>query len=536
MDRVRTFLEATTSFPFVPAAWSMIGASLIIGFITRILALSRYIRFQADQVTEANHYVLMWNGTLPIVGPDTTFHFALPPLYYYLVLPFTLLGHDPWLQALPNALFTFLSIPLLIFALYHFLGDLPASLRLFWAGLGGLWWSLMFSDIVLGTIQWNPSSVPFFALLFVLIATAQIRRPIYNWVATISWSFLGALLALLVSLHGSTLYVMPIVFLILSGAFIVRASSHVKATALVVLALGTAFCCLAPYWLGEIHNHWQNTQQMINQLHVAAMNGSPQEKLENVRRTYAWLSGTVYFSGSNAFIRSCGTLFLFMIAVVAILKFRGDPVLCAVLACLWLVFLYSAANYPPMYIHHGLLLVTAPIFLAVAALAFLTYDNLWNRVLGGFLALGIVASIVVNIFSDIKREAETFGPSRILSVSDIESAFSSLPYGSLVCSIRDGDMYIDQNVSWRNLHFSTTCMPGSYEVIPRFIEEDYDNNNYFHYNFKDDYYNFKENADVFITPFNIIPGPTVPADARIIKQNDAFTLIRVDKEFAPLVK
>jgi len=506
------------------AAWSMIGVSLLIGFITRIVALSWYISFEPDQVSEADAYAQMWNGSWPVVGPRMTPGFYLPPLYYYLVFPFTLFGRDPWLQALPNAIFSFLSIPLLIFALYRFLTGLPTALRLFWAGAGGLWWSLMFGEIVLGTMSWNPSSIPFFALSFVMIASEQIRKPICDRIAVISWSTLGVLLALLVSLHAVTLYVMPIVFVIVSAAFIIRASLHMKAALLIAMATAIAICCLAPYWYGELHNHWQNTQMIIASLH-AVTTVSLQEKFDNVWRSYKWLSGQDYFVGSNALIRESGVFFLAAVAVIGILKFRGDSVLFAGLACVWLVFLCCAANYPPGFIHYRLLIVTAPIFFAASAFAYLDYDAFRNRVLGGLLALGVLGSVLTNGSMDMKREAETFGPHRILSSSALEDAFSSIPYRARVCSARAGDRIIDEYASKRNLHFSTTCIPGSYEIVPAFIGEFF-----FLYRYT------RADDDFFILPFEIVPGPKIPADALVVKRTEAYTVILIKKEFAPLIK
>jgi hypothetical protein len=506
------------------AAWSMIGAALIIGFVTRIAALSWYISFEPDQVNDAYAYARMWNGAWPVFGPHTTVGFMMPPSYYYLVFPFTLFGHDPWLQALPNALFSFLSIPLLIYTLYVFLGDLPPTFRLFWAGIGGLWWSFLYADIVIGTMEWIPSSVPFFVLLFALLAAAQIRRAVCDRAAVIAWSILGVLLALMVSLAGSALYVMPVVFVILGCAFIIRASSHMKAAAIFGTASAVALCCLAPYWVGQMQTHWQNTQQVIALLHDSATTAPPQEKFENAWRGYKWLSGQVYFVGSNAIAREGGVVFLIIIAVLGILKFRGDSALFAVLACLWIVTLYASANHAPWFMHYRLLITAAPIFLTVSALAFLDYDLFVNRAFACFLLSGVIASMIANAPLDIKREAETFGPYRILSVSAIEDAFSSIPYGARVCTVREGDPFVDEYVTRRNLQFSATCIPGSYEIVPTYLGE---------YYFIYDFVNYN---DVYIRSFDVVPGPKVPAQARVIKQTKAFTLILIEKEFAPLIR
>ncbi|TRU80599.1 MAG: hypothetical protein EWV76_23065, partial [Microcystis novacekii Mn_MB_F_20050700_S1] len=52
---------------------------------------------------------------------QTIYGFVIPPLYGYLAFPLTIFGSTPEFQVLTNGLFSFLSIPLLIYFVYQLL-------------------------------------------------------------------------------------------------------------------------------------------------------------------------------------------------------------------------------------------------------------------------------------------------------------------------------------------------------------------------------------------------------------------------------
>jgi hypothetical protein len=235
-------LHATSLSPgrITSIAWGMITASMLVGFLTRIAFLARYVDFRGDEARDAYVYAAMRHAPWPVLGayigadyPDD--FWRLPPLYYYIVFPFARLGYDPTFAALSSGTFSFLTIPLLICMLYRLLNGLSHSRRLVYAALGGLWWSVMINDVVLATRAWNPSPTIFFTLLFVILAAGQIKSRIIGCTAAVAWALLGVLLAVLVSLHGIVLYVMTVVFVIFSIIFVTRAQRRLWACMLVFI-------------------------------------------------------------------------------------------------------------------------------------------------------------------------------------------------------------------------------------------------------------------------------------------------------------
>ncbi len=509
-------------------AWVLTGLALLIGFITRPFALLRYVDFDGDQARDAYLYANMQHGFWPTLGPPITGeNYYLPPLYYYLVFPFTLLGPHPALQALPNALLTLLSIPLVGACVHRLLSNLPSPQRLLWASIGALWWSVMLVDIMLGTREWNPSPIVFFMLAFTLIAAAQLRNPSLDRRSAGSWALLGVLLAFSVSLHATTLYVMPPIFIGVGIAFIARSASRPRAAFLVFLGALSACLCLTPYWLGELHNHWQNTHAML-EFSQRAANGVPFfTKFQNAARAYGWLDGQCYFIDAPPFLRWWGMLFLIVSVVgagFALKRFRGDRVLLAVLAAEWIVFLFAAAQFPATEMRYRLPITPAPLFLAILAVSTLGFASWRNRTIGAFLASSIVLSIADNAWMDTLHQARAFSATRFIAASDLITAFDAIPTGSLVCDSpfsRTADRYLDEAVTHRALRFVDICMPGTYAIHPRFVGAT---------GGKADFVlDYREYDRGYLRYVGLIPSSPFPLPGLTMQRNEALTLLLINE-------
>ncbi|WP_234300745.1 hypothetical protein [Sphaerospermopsis aphanizomenoides] len=112
----------------------------------------------SDQVRDAFVVINMWKGDWPTLGSQVTtiVGYHILPLYYYLCFPFTIFGADPVFQALPNALFSFLSIPLFTYLVYLLLENVEPQVRIFFSGLAGFWYSVLYGEIFISKMQWNP--------------------------------------------------------------------------------------------------------------------------------------------------------------------------------------------------------------------------------------------------------------------------------------------------------------------------------------------------------------------------------------------
>ena len=265
---------------------ALILLAIAIGFVTRILAVFQYVTFDIgpdpDQIRDAFVVMDFWKGNFPTLGPSAygagLGGFHVPPLYYYLFFPFTVFGKTPAAQAFPNAFFSFLSIPLFIVLIFRLLKGVHASKRLFLSGLSGFWYSLLFGNIFISNFQWNPSSIPFFFMIFTLLYDVQMKA-ITSWKIQIStWIGSGIVLSVLMSLHSSTLFVMPVVYAIISLNFIFKILKEQGINLRLALpGLGglSAIALLTPYWIGESKNHFGNTKSILRA--VLSASGSASE-------------------------------------------------------------------------------------------------------------------------------------------------------------------------------------------------------------------------------------------------------------------
>lgn len=496
------------------AAWVLIGLSICIGIVTRSAFLTHYTAFEGDQVRDAYLYAGMRSGAWPTLGPITSVSvYSLPPLYYYLVFPFSLLGSDPFFQVLPNALCSIFSIPLLIFTIYQLLDGLFAPRRLLFAAAAGLWQSLMIVDIVLSAKEWNPSPTPFFLLLFVLIIAAQLRHRLVDRLAFPAWAALGVIVALLVSFHGTALYVIPVAFGLFSAAFIFRASSKTRAAAAVFVGWLVTFACLAPYWQGEAARHWSNTQAIFSVARESASHQTAYEHIEKAIRPYLQLAGECYFPGGNRWLLWGGLVFVVVILPTALTRFRGDRALFGTSACMWALFLVAAGNYRDTdVVHYKVLILQAPIFLAAASIAYLDRSSIRDRVPGVLLAVGVFASVAANTFMDVRYATNLFGRPRLTAVSDIVEIIKEIPDSAFICGSPYSYHYIDGYMTHRRLRFVDSCAPGIYAIIPSAAGSSdfvYDG----HYRF-----------DVAATLAQLSPT-ALPSGVRVVARTDAVALV-----------
>lgn len=195
---------------------ALFALALIVGLVTRPVFVFRTTEYQTDQAIDSFVYQEMRQGHLPTLGPRSSIGaYAMPPLYYYLVFPFTLGSTNPAWQALPNALFSFLTIPLLGLLLWLLLERRTVQVRIFLAGLGALWWSMLAAEIRLANVEWSPTLIPFFlitsALLFRLALRSRGRQHILLWCG------FGGALAVMSNLHSTALFAMPLLFLACVG-------------------------------------------------------------------------------------------------------------------------------------------------------------------------------------------------------------------------------------------------------------------------------------------------------------------------------
>jgi hypothetical protein len=465
--------------------------SLIFGLLVRVLVILHFTNFSGDQINDAYRVMGIWEGSPPTLGPgpaawsEVSGEIYLPPLYYYLVFPFTALTPDLSSQGISNAVFTFLSIPLLSFTVYKLLENLDSRKRYFLAALAGFWYAFLFRNIVMSTgdsLAGNPVSIPFFLLGFILLYTYQLEEKLSPKAEILSWVAYGLSVAILVSLHFSTLFVMPVIFIISIVAYIAKNPKKIKRWLLPGLAIVSAVLALTPYWIGEIGRNWINTKNIVSLVVDASSKEGYSvtffQRLSAIARSYIDLGQEVYFVGFSWKSAAISIAFLLIVLVIGLVTFKGNKIMFGLLLGTWAVFLYaySSTNMEGTYnpVFYKLLIYLAPIFLAICSLGYLDISKKLDKLFIGFILFSITISILINLKYHSNYFSSRYGMPRIANTSDLAQVLNQIPEKSTIChpagryrNIRSPE-YTDRYITQRGLQFVPECQSGHYFLYVKY--------------------------------------------------------------------
>lgn len=230
-----------------------------IGIFLRSYAFHEWLFFGSDQVNDAVRVGSTVRGetSWPLLGPDMSHsgsggregRFHLGPMYYYFeIISGKLFGDDPVAYAYPDWLFSILSFPLL-FSFFRRFFSIRESLPLLLL-YAVSWYMLKFSHSA-----WNPNSIPFFVILFLLafhsFLCSREKTPWY-WVVS-----LGIALGVGVQLHAILLVLLPVTLLLGSLLFL-RKCPFAGKQWLVICAV--ALLLNVPQLRSEVQTNFANTK------------------------------------------------------------------------------------------------------------------------------------------------------------------------------------------------------------------------------------------------------------------------------------
>lgn len=233
-----------------------IGLLIIItlfGVYFRAFHFADTLLFEIDQARDYRliHEVIQNGiGEFPLVGPKAggTF-FRLGPLYYIPPIILSLLfGISPVIMALPELIFSILTIPLLYFFTREFFSE---KLSLFCTAL----FSASLFAVEYAHFSWNPNYIPFFILLSFYSAlkysTAETKKGFWLTIMTLS-------AAIAMQLHTLTLIGIPIILL----CYFVLTKTKVSLKNFVLILIVATFSF--SFLIGnEILTKGENTREFI---------------------------------------------------------------------------------------------------------------------------------------------------------------------------------------------------------------------------------------------------------------------------------
>ncbi|MBC7472610.1 MAG: hypothetical protein H7196_05140 [candidate division SR1 bacterium] len=489
----------------VKISWFIICFSLIIGGFLRFGSLLNYTAFQGDQSFHGGFIMDIWSGKMPTLGSTTSAGgHSLTPLHYYLFWIFTIFGTNPVFQALPNAVFSFLSIPALVYFIYRLLNKTEQTKRLFLSALAGFWWTFFYNDILFASFEWNPNPIAYFALSFILLIDLIVNQYIKNpKIIAVSWIFLGINTALFTSLHTTTLLLYPIIFVV----FLAYYTFKTKTIKLTLISVFSFFITLTPYWIGEWQTSGHNTKALIDTLLNSQSTLTILEKINRIFFNYFEIGPLMYFDNTLSYL-SFG--FLGLVLTLALFHFVGNKQMWTWYLVTTLLYFLIAMNYTGIYfVHYKEVFWVLPIIFTIVTLNYLiSIENKITKILGiTTISLLIFLSIFLNTRHTYRMFQQKYGSTRQIGVNDYIDIFSSVIKNQTICTPyiqniwdRNALNFIDKYNTKKAIIITKDCTPGSIEILPK--------------------YDFPDLSKRQI-PTKILPE----SRAKVVKDSDAYYLI-----------
>jgi hypothetical protein len=458
-------------------SWILIFSSIIIGALLRFGALFNYTGFQGDQSFHGEFIMDIWKGNLPTLGSTTSAGgHSLTPLHYYLFWVFTLFGTNPVFQALPNAVFSFLSIPALIYFVYRLLDKTDKSKRLLLAAIAGFWWALFYNDVLFASFEWNPNSIAYFVLSFILLIDLIINKYINKpKVIVVAWILLGVNTALFTSLHTTTLLLYPIIF----SLFVFYNIFKTKKVLLPLLSVFSFVITLTPYWIGEVQTRGHNTKALLDTLLHRQSTLTLLEKLNRVFFNYLEIGPLMYFDKN---IAELSYVFLSIILCISLFQFIGNIKIWNWYLVVNFLYFLIMMNYNGRYYeHYKEVFWTLPIILTMVALNYvLNLENNPTKILSlTFISALILVSIYINSRNTYHMFQQKYGAARAIGVNDYIDIFNSVKQGQTICTPnianiwdRNALNFIDKYNSKKDIIVIRECTIGSIEILPKYTFPD----------------------------------------------------------------
>lgn len=296
----------------------------------------------------------------------------------------------------------------------------------------------------------------------------------------LSWGLLGFIFAILISLHSSTMFVMPIVYLI----FLIEYSFKNKKTFIKPLfSVLVVLITLIPYWIVEISNQWHNTINIVQLVFSPTGLSSKLSWLIKINRAifnYLELGDIFLFPGLK--LEYLSHFLMAGLAVGALIVYKGGNTIWKYLWLVTILYLYIASSFDGIYhLHFKMLIWLLPIIFT-AVIAGYIFDKIQVSSFFKFNVHKIICFILIilttsisikqNIFVTVGHLKSKVGSSRVINTIDISNYLTKLPEKTILCvsdkGQRDAYIYIVKYVNKQLINIASNCDVGSYEIQSKY--------------------------------------------------------------------
>lgn len=248
LARIKKFFTTKKYFPI----FALILITIIGGYF-RAFHFSDTLFFEIDQARDyqlLNEVLHKGLGDFPLVGPKAGgTEFRLGPLYYILPLIISFIfGASPYALAIPELIFSILTIPLLYFFAREFFSK---KLAFFCVSI----FATSLFAVEYAHFSWNPNAIPFFILLSLYSALRYSRAKTKKiaWLALMTFSA-----AVAMQLHTLALIGIPPILVIYFIA--TKTKISFKGSFAILIVLITSFSFLIG---NDLLTKGENTQEFV---------------------------------------------------------------------------------------------------------------------------------------------------------------------------------------------------------------------------------------------------------------------------------
>ncbi len=259
------FNQLKNKFKTLPSHFWVLVAIICLGIFMRTYNFHAWLDFGSDQVNDATRVgdVIEGRAPWPAYGPDMgnsgkggrANRFRLGPIYYdFEIVSAKLFGNNPVSMALPDLLFSILSLPLF----FYFLRKIfSVNLSIALTGL----YAISFYALSFSHSAWNVNSIPFFSLLFLAaLYEFMLAKEKTHWGWIVS---LGVALGVSIQLHAILLVLFPAT-LFFGWLFFLRKDWKIWKKMLVVILL--MLILNLGQIVGERQNDFKNTKIFLDSI------------------------------------------------------------------------------------------------------------------------------------------------------------------------------------------------------------------------------------------------------------------------------
>jgi hypothetical protein len=452
-----------------PAATIFFLLALFIGFYTRIVMPQlAYTEFQGDQSRDSFvHANILSDGFVPYGPVSSIGKYTLAGGYYTLMFIFSFGNSNPNFHLLSNSIFSFLTIPLFGLLIYRAFSNFKNSILV--ASFGSLLWSIFATDIFFAGFQWNPNSVTFFWILlivnFELLYSHKIALKFVNWI----WALQGLVFGILLSLHSSSMFVVPLIFAI-NLIYI----CYIQKTWRWLWTIPGFLLIMLPYLLAEIQNGFQNTSNIFDTIFIQAKEPHTLvEKLDHLLDPIKGLAAQVYFPFTSMPTLSFGLMLTTV--VLGIVFYKGRQFyLCNYLLLLGLFLLVANSYWGPIFKHFMVLIWSVPMFFAISLVFSIPKNGFKKYISIALLILGFGFYAQQNLEGIDNIYQNKFGVNRVVNLFDMKLALSKIPSNSSVCSPTYGNSLKYLNfIGSGKVQTSENCQNSNYEFVESYKPSDF---------------------------------------------------------------